>query len=366
MSKFYKIGPAGLPVGIGSKGAELPIGIGSKGNTVQVPEDGNPLYSPAIKDLKRDSLTTEKRSVEERIAVLKEEIKRQRNLKDAEDSPLMEIALHRFKAYGDPSGLNEIANRRQTSDMAKLQKDEADAAAMKANENKLEETKILAQNAKAVLDDARDQHGTDSPEYKNAVRDYRLPRLNVIKAAEATGDKKLIEEYKATFPEVGKLSTTSPEETGVESGDAKEESGGAKKDNVIIADEYRLIAKDPKKSAHDIAEELVGKGKIKNMSSKDWVPLKNELNDNINARYKAEVNAYKAYKSKLGIYDLFEKRKGALETYNKTKTRANRDVIRLIDDDLKKLGVKVADYANKGYPKPKVVKKPEEPKKYLE
>ena len=32
-----------------------------------------------------------------------------------------------------------------------------------------------------------------------------------------------------------------------------------------------------------------------------------------------------------------------------------------IDKDLEKRGVKVADYTDKGYPEPKVVKKPTEP-----
>jgi hypothetical protein len=360
-----KIGPFGLPVGIGSKGAGLPVGIGSKGNTVQVSEDGNPLDSLAIKDLDKGTyaLSEEKRTVEERIAILKEEIQRQRNLKDAEDSPLMEIALHRFKAYGDPSGLNDIANRRQTrdmaeenmkysKDMAKLQKDEADAAAMKDKENTLNKLKIIAQNAKDTLDRAKRSKGENSDEYHDALKDYNLARYEVINAVKDTGDKEQLKKYIDAYPKIASVKA----DPNTSEGDSL----------VIIVNTYKDLSTNTEKSAFDRAKELKEMGKPEDIKDEDWVTLKKEINANLKEAYKAELSAYEAYKSKLVIYDLFEKRKSALETYNKKKTKANRDVFRLIDKDLEKLKVKVDDYANKEYPKPKVVKEPKEPTEYLD
>jgi len=376
MSNFYenKIGPAGLPIGIGSKG--LPIGIGAKGKTVQIPEDGNPFDSLVLNDLYKstydrlnasiddldnrpgnypDSLNTvdsistdeiaslseEKRTLEDRIAVLKEEIQRQRNLKDAEDSPLMEIALHRFKAYGDPSGLNDIANRQQTRDMAKLQKDEADAAAMKDKENTLRRLNIIAKNAKRSLDYAKRSKGENSVEYRNALEEYDLARYNVITAAEGLNDPEQLKIYNEAYPEIASV---------------KADPNPSKGESLVtIVDKYKALSTNTEKSAFDRAKELNEMGKPEGMSDAEWVTLKNELNDNLKKAYTAEKGKHNSYLWHVRNKKLFDK----LKTARKNKEYAR---IRELEDELKKRRVSDEIIDSDDYPSFKTVDKPTEPK----
>ena len=332
MSNFYenKIGPAGLP-----------IGIGAKGKTVQIPEDGNPFDSLVLNDLNKstydrlnasiddldnrpgsypDSLNTvdsistdeiaslseEKRNVEERIAVLKEEIQRQRNLKDAEDSPLMEIALHRFKAYGDPSGLNDIANRQQTRDMAKLQKDEADAAAMKDKETTLRRLNIIAKNAKRSLDYAKRSKGENSEEYRNALEEYNLARHNVIEAAKGLNDPEQLKIYNEAYPEIASVKSNPSEGESL----------------VTIVDKYKVLSTNTEKSAFDRAKELNEMGKPEGMSDAAWVTLKNELNDNLKKAFQAEKVKHNSYLWHVGNKKLVDELKKTASPRRKREINA--------------------------------------------
>lgn len=381
MSNLYKnkIGPAGLPIGLGSKGDELPVGIGSKGNTVQLPEDGNPFDKLAIKDLNKStydrlydsiddldnrpgsypdslntvnnistdeiaSLTEEKRTVEDRIAFLKEEIQRQRNLKDAEDSPLMEIALHRFKAYGDPSGLSDIANRQQTREMAEenrkyskeiadLQKEEADAASMKDKENTLSRLNIIAKNAKDTLDNAKRSKGENSDEYRSALANYNLARYDVINEAKGLNDEEQVKRYSDAYPELSSV---------------KSDPNTSEADILVnIVEKYRQLANDTSMSAFDRAKELTAKGKPDGMDATAWVNLKNEINDNLKKAFQAEKDNHNTYMWHVGNKKLFDELKTA-------SPRRKRE----INAELEK---RKAPKGNK-YPDFKPVDKPTEPK----
>ena len=279
-------------------------------------------------------LSEEKRTIEERIAFLKEEIARQRNIKDAEGSPLMEIALYRFNTYGDPSGLSEIANRQQTKDMADLQKSEADEANIKATKDKLGRLNIIAKNARDILNDAKTKN-ENSDEHKSAVRDYNLARYDLISAAKDTNDDELLQQYMDAYPEEIDIASSNSSEG---------------KSLVNIEDEYKNISLNNDMSPSDRAKELNKRGKPKDMSDAGWITLKNELNTNLKSAYEKAVKEYKAYEWRKENKALFDER----ET-------ANRDRIREINKALRKNGVSEDDIKKVKYPSFKDVKKPEEP-----